>query len=241
MALLSSSLRFARDSVYAHARDWGECALNLAFPWPENTAAEPVPIDAPFCRQCGYPYPALEGHDSTFLCAHCADRKWHFKWARSGYRTEGQVLDAIIGFKYRDEYYQQGRLVQWLTETFDRHAQPGEWDALVPVPLYHRRRRERGFNQAQEMARGLASKRKIPVLDCLYRYRETVSQTKLERTARWENMAGAFQMKLGFDVRARNLLVIDDVFTTGATVNACAQALAQAGAGQLAVLTVARS
>jgi len=169
------------------------------------------------------------------------DRKWHFKWARSGYRTEGQVLDAIIGFKYREEYYQQGRLVRWLTETFDRHAQPGEWHALVPVPLYHRRHRERGFNQAHEMAQGLASKRKIPVLDCLYRYRETVSQTKLERTARWENMSGAFQMKRGFDVRARNLLVIDDVFTTGATVNACAQALAKAGAGQLAVLTVARS
>ena len=233
MALLSSSLRFARQ--------WGECALSLAFPWAESMAAEPVRIEAPFCRQCGYPYPALEGHESTFVCAHCAERTWHFQWARSGYHTEGQVLDAIIGFKYRDEYYQQGRLVQWLTETFDHHARPGEWHALVPVPLYHRRRRERGFNQAHEMARGLASKRKIPILDCLYRYRETVSQTKLERNARWENMSGAFQMKRGFDVRGRNLLVIDDVFTTGATVNACAQALAQAGAGQLAVLTVARS
>jgi ComF family protein len=200
-----------------------------------------VRIEPPFCRQCGYPYPALESHDSTFLCGHCAEKKWHFKWARSGYRTEGQVLEAIIGFKYRDEYYQQGRLVRWLTETFDDHAQPGDWHALVPVPLYHRRHRERGFNQAHEMARGLAAKRKVPVLDCLYRYRETVSQTKLERAARWENMSGAFRMKRGFDVRGRNLLVIDDVFTTGATVNACAQALAQAGAGQLAVLTVARS
>jgi len=179
-----------------------------------------VRIERPFCEQCGYPYPALAGHDSTFVCDHCLEKKWHFQWARSGYRTQGQILDAIIGFKYRDEYYQQGRLVRWLAETFDEHAQPGEWHALVPVPLYHRRRRERGFNQAHEMARGLASKREIPVLDCLYRYRETVSQTKLERAARWENMAGAFQMKRGFDVRGRNLLVIDDVFTTGATVNA---------------------
>jgi ComF family protein len=237
MALLSSSLRLAR----AHAWDWGECALNLAFPWAESTKSEPVRIERPFCEQCGYPYPALEGHQATFLCDHCVEKKWHFQWARSGYRTEGQVLDAIIGFKYRDEYYQQRRLVRWLAETFDEHVRPGEWHALVPVPLYHRRHRERGFNQANEMARGLASQRKIPVLDCLYRYRETVSQTKLERTARWENMAGAFQMKRRFDVRGRNLLVIDDVFTTGATVNACAQALAQAGAGRLAVLTVARS
>jgi ComF family protein len=233
MALLSSSLDFARE--------WGECALNLAFPRAESKAAEPVRIEAPFCRQCGYPYPALEAHDSTFVCAKCAERKWYFQWARSGYRTEGQVLDAIIGFKYRDEYYQQGQLVRWLTEIFDCHARPGEWHGLVPVPLYHRRHRERGFNQAREIARGLASKRKIPILDCLYRYRETVSQTKLERNARWENMSGAFQLKRGFDVRGRNLLIIDDVFTTGATVNACAQALAHAGAGRLAVLTIARS
>jgi ComF family protein len=193
------------------------------------------------CQQCGYPYPGLESSDTPFICPHCVDRKWYFKWARSGFPTEGQIREAIIGFKYQDQYYQRGRLIQWLTETFDDYAQSGPWHALVPVPLYHRRRRERGFNQASELARGVAMKRQIPVLECLYRYRETVSQTKLERAARWENMSGAFQMKRGFDVRGQNLLIVDDVFTTGATVNACAQALAEAGAGQLAVLTVARS
>ncbi len=178
---------------------------------------------------------------ADFVCAHCAERRWHFDWARAAYWTEGDVLDAVIGFKYHDQYYQHSRLVGWLTEAFDRHASNEAWDALVPVPLYHLRRRERGFNQANEMARGLGAKKKIRTLDCLYRYRETISQTKLERNARWENMAGAFRMKPGFDVRGLRLLLIDDVFTTGATVNACAQALAQAGAGRLAVLTVARS
>jgi len=233
MALLSSSVRFARD--------WGECALNLAFPWPETTAAEPVRIERPYCEQCCEPFPALEAHAGSFVCTHCTERKWHFQWARAGYRTEGQVLDAIAGFKYRDHYYQYARLVEWLTETFDRHAGEKPWDALVPVPLYHRKRRERGFNQACEIARGLGSKRKIQVLDCLYRYRETASQAGLARTARWANMTGAFRMKARFDVRGRNLLIIDDVFTTGATANACAQVLAQAGASRLAVLTIARS
>jgi ComF family protein len=229
------------SSTFERARDWGECALSLAFPWPDTKAAEPVSIEKPFCRQCGDPFPSLEAVESDFLCSHCVDRHWHFEWARAGYRTEGQVLDAIVGFKYRDEYYQRGRLVAWLTETFDRHAQGGDWDALVPVPLYHRHRRERGFNQACEMAYGLGRERKVAVLDCLYRYRETPSQTGLERTARWENMEGAFQLKPGFDVRGRNLLLIDDVFTTGATTNACARVLAKAGASRLAVLTVARS
>jgi ComF family protein len=232
VALLSSSVRFIRE--------WADCALNLAFPWPEPDAAEPVRIEPPFCRQCGFPYPGLSIFQEAFTCTACAERTWYFTWARAGYRTEGLIREAIIGFKYSGQYYQHLSLVHWLTEAFDQYAQ-GPWDALVPVPLYHRRRRERGFNQAYEMARGLSSSRKIPVLDCLYRYRETISQTKLERTARWKNMADAFRMKAGFDVKGRNLLLIDDVFTTGATVNACAQVLAQAGASHLAVLTVARS
>jgi ComF family protein len=233
MALLSSSLRFARE--------WTDCALNLVFPWVESTEPDPVRIEPPLCQQCGYPFPALPPGDSTFVCGHCADRSWSFEWARSGYRTEGQVLEAVIGFKYQDQYFRRRLLVQWLTETFDGNKGAVRWDALVPVPLYHRRRRERGFNQARELADGLSAKRKIKVEDCLYRYRETVSQTKLNRSARWENMAGAFRLKRGFDVRGQNLLIIDDVFTTGATVNACAQVLADAGAGRLAVLTVARS
>jgi competence protein ComFC len=233
MAFLSSSFDWARD--------WGRCALNLAFPWPESSEAEPVPIQEPFCRQCGYPFPSLEDYPESFMCSSCAGKEWYFRWARSGYRTEGQVREAIVGFKYEDQFYQLSRLVDWLTETYDQHAGQGSWDALVPVPLYHRRRRERGFNQAHEMARGLGKRRKLPVWDCLYRYRETPSQTSLERKARWENMDGAFQLKRRFDVRGRNLLLIDDVFTTGATTNACAQVLAQAGAGELAVLTVARS
>jgi ComF family protein len=237
MALLSASLHRAG----AYVRDWGECGLNLAFPWPESAEKAPERIEPPYCRQCGYPYPALEGHSAEFTCNNCVNRTWYFEWGRSGYRTTGQVREAVIGFKYDDQYYQEGRLVDWLTETFDQHAQRGNWDALVPVPLYHRRHRQRGFNQALELARGLSSRRDLPVVNCLYRYRETVSQTKLERSARWENMSGAFQMKRGFDVRGRNLLIIDDVFTTGATVNACAKALGQAGAARLAVLTIARS
>jgi ComF family protein len=109
------------------------------------------------------------------------------------------------------------------------------------VPLYHRRRRERGFNQAAELARGLGARRRLPVWNCLYRCRETPSQTGLEKMARWENMTGAFRVKPKFDVKGRHLLLIDDVFTTGATTNACAQVLVEAGADRLAVLTVARS
>ncbi|HUB67989.1 MAG TPA: phosphoribosyltransferase family protein [Candidatus Methylacidiphilales bacterium] len=151
------------------------------------------------------------------------------------------MLEAIVGYKYREEFYHHAQLVGWLTEAFDLHAQGEQWHALVPVPLYHRRHRERGFNQAIELAKGLGSKRKIPVLNCLYRYRETPSQTGFDRAIRWKNMQNAFGLKQRFDVKGKNLLIIDDVFTTGATTNACARTLAQAGAARLAVLTIARS
>ncbi len=233
MALLSSTA--------GRLRDWTETLLNIAFPWPETNAAPPVPITRPFCELCGDPYPALDYHGQTFQCANCEDRIWHIQWARAAYRTEGQVLESISRFKYHDESFRFGQLTHWLVEAFDLNASREKWHGLVPVPLYPRHRRERGFNQAYELARGLASKRKIPVLDCLYRYRETTSQVGLERKARWQNMENAFKLKPRFDVHGQNLLLIDDVFTTGATTNACAQVLAQAGASQLAVLTVARS
>jgi ComF family protein len=234
MALLPSTLR-------RHAREWGECALSLAFPWPDRGLEPARPIERPLCQRCGEPFPALPDKAAQLVCSNCLGRRWHFRWARAGFRAEGEVLDAIVGFKYREEYYQQRRLVEWLTETFDRFAAGETWDALVPVPLYHRRRRERGFNQAAELARGLGKRRRMQVCDCLYRCRETPSQTGLDRVARWENMTGAFRLKGGFDLNGQNLLLVDDVFTTGATTNACAQALSQAGADRLAVLTVARS
>lgn len=179
--------------------------------------------------------------DAPFVCANCVDRRWHFAWARAGFLTAGQVHEAVVGFKYEEQFFRLAQLVGWLTESFDRHAIGEKWDALVPVPLYHRRLRMRGFNQARELAEGLGRTRKIPVRDCLRRDRETSSQTGLERAARWENVQGAFTVKGRFDVTGQNLLLIDDVFTTGATTNACARALAEAGAGRLAVLTISRS
>ena len=223
----------------ARIRDWGDSALNLAFPYPESEAAAPKPVQAPFCQQCGYPYEHVP--NAPFVCSTCVDRRWHFAWARSAYLTEGQVLEAIVGFKYSEQFFRQRQLTGWLAEAYDQHAAGERWDALVPVPLYHRHLRERGFNQATELARGLGRRRGLPVWSCLRRKRETPSQTSLARAARWQNMQGAFGFKGGFDVTGLNLLLIDDVFTTGATTDACARVLAEAGAGRLAVLTVSRS
>ena len=221
------------------ARSWLDTALNLAFPWPESEEAPPQPVVAPFCDRCGYPYEHVP--DRPFVCSTCADRDWHFAYARAAFLTAGQPLEAIVSFKYGQEFFRLRQLADWLVEGFDRHMAATRWDAVVPVPLFHRHRRKRGFNQARELAAALGRARGLALLDCLKRVRETPSQVGLERQARWKNMQNAFALKGGFDVRGQNLLLIDDVFTTGATTDACARVLAQAGADRLAVLTVSRS
>ncbi len=65
-----------------------------------SAEAEPVRVEPPFCRQCGYPFPALRELDPDFVCEPCAARRWHFQWARAACRTQGQVLEAVTGFKY---------------------------------------------------------------------------------------------------------------------------------------------
>ena len=219
---------------------WLDSGLDLAFPWPESQEAEPEAIQAPFCDKCGFPFPSLDGQ-APFICSTCSFQKWDFDWARSGYCMKGQVRESIVGFKYFDQFHHRGQLVKWLGDAFGQHGRRIRWDALVPVPLYHLRLRERGFNQAKELADGLGERKKLRTFECLYRCRDTGHQARLTRRARWENLRDAFRLKAGFDVRNLNLLLIDDVFTTGATAHACAKALRGGGAGQVAVLTIAQS
>jgi ComF family protein len=111
------------------------------------------------------------------------------------------------------------------------------FDATVPVPLYWRRRWQRGFNQAELLARGLARHTGIPVVKALGRVRPTPTQAGLSNSARRQNVAKAFRSR---SVPGKRILLIDDVMTTGATAAACAAALKLAGARRVALLTLAR-
>ncbi|MDA0324814.1 MAG: phosphoribosyltransferase family protein, partial [Verrucomicrobia bacterium] len=114
------------------------------------------------------------------------------------------------------------------------------WDALVPVPLFRARRKERGFNQSAEIAEWLGQEVGIRVEEGLARVRETPPQARLRRSERLRNLRGALALAPGFDPKGRRLLICDDVFTTGATADACARILKQNGAVEVAALTVAR-
>jgi competence protein ComFC len=196
-------------------------------------------IKPPFCERCGLPFAG----DLTepFECANCRELELHFRSARSAVVARGVVLEAIHRFKYQRQLWFEN----FLAGLFLREAAPalrGEnWDLIVPVPLHPLKQRQREFNQAERLAVHLAAALKIPLRPkLLRRVTPTATQTRLTRTERAENMRGAFAVRRGARLDGERVVLVDDVFTTGATTSACARTLLAAGAGEVCVWTVAR-
>jgi len=196
-------------------------------------------IEAPFCERCSEPFAgAIE---DAFVCPKCGSHPSHFECAVTRYLSQGVVREFIHRFKYDRQFYLRHPLADWLAETLedDRiHAHP--FDAFVPVPLHPARRRERDFNQAEVLADLLAQRAGKPVLHAIQRIRYTTTQTRLERHQRMENLRNAFRVRHTSLVQSRHLILVDDVFTTGSTVDECARVLRDAGAASVRVVTVAR-
>jgi competence protein ComFC len=171
----------------------------------------------------------------------CGDRELAFDFATAAYRSRGVVRDLIHQFKYRRQMHLRHLLSRMLGEGFrDVRLAEAPPDLIVPVPLHATRKREREFNQAEVLARLVGARLKIPVADVLRRRRYTFTQTNFHREERFDNLAGAFVLHRGFDVRDRRIALVDDVLTTGSTADACARVLREAGAAAVVVITVAR-
>jgi ComF family protein len=151
---------------------------------------------------------------------------------------EGPLRDWIHLYKYGRVKTMVRPLGELLAAVLPRGE---EWDAVVPVPLHWRRRWSRGFNQSELLARSIARRRNIPVLNALKRVRYTPTQTGLSNTGRRKNMAAAFGPVRRNSVAGRRILLVDDVMTTGSTAAACGSVLRRAGASSVTLLTVARA
>lgn len=202
-------------------------------------AAAVHPLRPPFCATCSQPfYGAISG---PFTCTNCGDRRFNFTCAVSRYLSRGPVRDLIHQFKYGRQFHLRHQLGRWLAETAaDPRLAADPPDLIVPVPLHPTRKREREFNQAEVLARSLARTMGLPVAGLLRRVRPTTTQTRLDREERSENLRDAFRLRENRPVRGKSLLLVDDVFTTGSTADACARVLAAAGAREVRVATVAR-
>jgi ComF family protein len=190
-------------------------------------AVDPVP---PGCRRCGLPGP-------DHVCGSCLADPPSFSSCRAGGLFGGPLADAIHAFKYRDRPALARPLGVWLASCL-----PVPRDvAVVSVPLGRRRRLSRGYDQAALLARALCrASGRLPFLPlALARTRETKPQVGRTRADRLRNVRGAFRATR--EVRGRDIVLVDDVVTTGATAHACGEALVAAGARSVHVIALARS
>jgi len=196
-------------------------------------------IRAPFCERCGLPFAG--DLTTSFICTNCNDLKLYFTSARSAVVAKTVVLEAIHRFKYSRALWFENFLAGLLIREAAPVLAKGNWHSIVPVPLHPVKLREREFNQAALLAAQLARATKIPLNEkILRRVHPTATQTTLTRDERAANMKNAFVVRKGIRLDGQRIVLLDDVFTTGATTNACAQALQVAGAAEVCVWTVAR-
>lgn len=193
-------------------------------------AALLVPMKPPFCPRCGAPGWAV-------ACTDCAGKEASALDARvaaySYDRTAKQLVAAL-------KYGQVRAASRALAEGMAAVCPPDSFDMMVPVPLHGTRLRQRGFNQAQALCESLAERMWMPVIsDAITRNRPTRTQTRLSAEGRRENVAGAFAATR--PLTGLHILLVDDVMTTGATAEACAMALREAGAMQVVLLAAAKA
>ncbi len=189
-------------------------------------------VGRPVCARCGLPT-AFE----TFVCEECKNVDFGFERASAPLRYEGVGKEIVHVLKYRGYTRVVERLAAPLMLGAVEDLGAG-FDAVVPVPLHRSRLRKRGFNQAELLARGVARRINAPVSDKLKVVRSTRDQVELSAAGRRANVAGAFAAKGRV---AGRILLVDDVFTTGATMSACAGTLLGAGAGEVLALSLCRT
>ena len=201
-----------------------------------------MPVDG--CLRCGWPFPSPGGASGAErpLCQRCRETEDHFHVARAvlRYRDGGIARDAILLAKHGGRFSLLRHLANLLAEEASERLTIPAWDGLVPVPLHWMRRLRRGFNQAEVLARAVGHRHRLPVLcSALRRVRGTPPQQG-DVGARRANVRGAFAVPGRAAVAGKRLLLVDDVFTTGATANACARVLLAAEAEEVGILTLAR-
>ena len=244
----------APGAALSLCRDWASATLDLVFPRRCAACRNPVGREGrhlcgdclsafqwvrfPYCGICGDPVDGAV--DQQFVCSMCRAARPHFDLARSAARFREGLKDALHTFKYGQGTWLSRDLGIILRACVEAHFRPAEYDAFAYVPLFHTKERERTHNQSRLLADELSALLGKPVMHQLERSRMTPSQTHLTIRERALNVKGAFRVRNPRWIEGRGVLLVDDVMTTGATVNEVSRVLKDAGATRVYVVTVAR-
>lgn len=248
---MKSAVKVTSESLFAvfFPSDCRLCQsplMNISrLPVCEPCLAKILPLDGVMCRVCGEKlFSAYVETEEGPLCGLCRRAHPEFRRAVAYGAYEGELRDLIHLFKYSGIRPAGAMLARLLGRAIGQLALP-DAPVLIPVPLWSGKRKTRGFNQSEAIAKALVSLEtaKSIQLDTatLVRTRETASQTGLTRRQRRANVRGAFAVTAPERIRDRRVLLIDDVMTTRTTVNECARILRRAGAKEIFVATVARA
>jgi ComF family protein len=203
-----------------------------------------VPIRDPMCHCCGRPFPAIVMQHADApppQCRLCRENTFAFERARSFGVYDTALHNAILLLKYEEVTRLGFWFAERLAEVVAREPELFRADVVVPVPLHPARQRERGYNQAELIARPLAKRLGIKRGSyLLMRTKPRPARLVLSRKEHWESVRGAYATRKGLRVDKLRVLLVDDVMTTGATLDACSRALMRAGAASVVGLTVAR-
>lgn len=234
-------------------RYWGEVGLTLLLPSRCLNCGEYASgshqlcgscwkslefITTPFCDRCGHPFVVDQ---SSLICGDCLHTPPLFTRGRAVFRYHSLIRELILKFKHGDATYLAKPFGSWLT--LSGRDLLAASDVIIPVPLHRWRLFKRRYNQATLLARELSRHAQIPLLtNVLIRHKSTESQHGKSRQARQANVNAVFKImpEKSLLVKKKSVLLVDDVWTTGATLNACVKTLKKAGAKDVFVLTLAR-
>ena len=190
-------------------------------------------IEEPFCLKCGKPLARPEQE----YCQDCLRNRRHFDAGRAAFPYLGKFRKSIRDLKLHNKRSYGAFFAEAMTAVLQEEMDRWEIDVIAPVPLHPKKRRYRGFNQAELLAFPIGESLAIPVIpDLLCKREETSEQKELDRKSRQKNLKKAF--KIGpYDVKLSRVLLVDDIFTTGSTVDAAAAVLKEAGAEAVFFLT----
>ncbi|WP_421780056.1 double zinc ribbon domain-containing protein [Kiloniella litopenaei] len=196
-------------------------------------------ISGACCKLCGYPFELSHGDD--LVCGECLKSPKKFDQCRAALVYDVFSKDMIIGFKHADKTYLRALFTQWLSLCGQDII--NEADFIIPIPLHPRRLLKRRYNQAGLLAQGVARlhhKKYTP--DLLLRTKNTSSQGQFSMSGRWRNVRNAFVLNSKFkdEIYGKHIVLIDDVYTTGATLDSCARTLKNAGASTVSAVVLAR-
>lgn len=232
-ALHQTVLQLLLPQVCAHCRE--DLPADGFSPLCLDCRPKLPPIVPPFCERCCEPTLGQAVH-----CPRCASRLFACAPIRAAFQYRDACVSLVHAFKFRGLRAAARTAGVWMGLELPRFSELGSPDALVPVPLHPRRRRERGYNQAKLIAEGLSEAAQAPVEEVLLRVRETRPLWALSRDDRREALRGAFVCPEPSRVAGRSFWIVDDVCTSGASLEGCAEALLAAGADSVTGYVFAR-